>query len=97
MDRAGLLTDLADARIAPGEVVYLERRGDDYGWRRLPDGADLGPPPGDSLPDAWMFYTGSWLADVPGFFDDLLAEMESMAGGSDRCRWPLDEPYPHAH
>lgn len=101
MDRAGLLTDLARARIASGEVVYLERRGTDYGWRLLPPGSDLGPAPGDSLPDAWMFYTGPWPADrpedVPGFLDDLLAELESMADGSDRCRWPLDQPYPHMH
>jgi hypothetical protein len=36
-------------------------------------------------------------ADVPdrqqAVFKDLLEEMESTAGGSDRCRWPLDEPY----
>jgi len=23
----------------------------------------------------------------------LLAETESMLGGADRCRWPLDQPY----
>jgi hypothetical protein len=27
----------------------------------------------------------------------LLAEMESMCGGADRCRWPLDQPYPPGH
>jgi hypothetical protein len=31
------------------------------------------------------------------FFDDLLAELESMAAGADRCRWPVDEPWPHFH
>jgi hypothetical protein len=31
------------------------------------------------------------------FFDDLLAELESMAGAADRCRWPVDEPWPHQH
>ena len=104
MDRAGLLTDLAGARIAPGEVVYLERRGDGYGWRRLTPGTVPGPSPADPdgpLPDAWMFYSGPWPADrpadVPAFLEDLLAEMESMADGSDRCRWPLDQPYPHGH
>ena len=104
MDRARLLTDLAGARIAPGAVLYLERRGADYGWRRLRPGIVPGPAPaapGGSLPDAWLFYSGPWPAnrpaDVPGFLDDLLAEMESMAGGSDRCRWPLDQPYPHVH
>jgi hypothetical protein len=30
-------------------------------------------------------------------FDDLLAELESMVDRTDRCRWPVDEPWPHAH
>jgi hypothetical protein len=29
--------------------------------------------------------------------EDLLAEMESMCGGADRCRWPLDQPYAPGH
>ena len=29
--------------------------------------------------------------------DDLIAEMDSMSGGADRCRWPLDQPYPVRH
>ena len=29
--------------------------------------------------------------------EELLAEMESMCGGADRCRWPLDQPYPIQH
>ncbi|BBZ14468.1 hypothetical protein BST20_00110 [Mycobacterium branderi] len=33
----------------------------------------------------------------PSFFDDLLAELETMAARTDRCRWPLDEPWPHTH
>ncbi|MBO0820345.1 MAG: hypothetical protein J2P26_05790 [Nocardiopsaceae bacterium] len=101
MDRTGLLTDLAGARIAPGEIVYLERRRAEYRWHRLPPDTVPGPPPGESLPDAWMFYSGRWpdngSADVPAFVEDLVAEMESMADGSDRCRWPLDQPYPHMH
>jgi hypothetical protein len=31
------------------------------------------------------------------FFDDLLAELESMADHVDRCRWPLNDPWPHSH
>jgi hypothetical protein len=34
---------------------------------------------------------------VVPFVEDLLAEMESMCGGADRCRWPLDQPYPVRH
>ena len=52
-------------------------------------------------PDAWLFYSGSWPAGDPerlaGHLDDLLAEMESMCGGEDRCRWPLGQPYPFQH
>ena len=54
--------------------------------------------------DAWLYYTGRWPpgagaegSTFPAFFDELLAEMESMVGGADRCRWPLDEPWPHGH
>ena len=35
---------------------------------------------------------------VSAFFDDLFAEMEpSGSGGEDRCRWSLDDPWPHWH
>jgi hypothetical protein len=48
-----------------------------------------------------MFYSGPWPAGPPSevvpFVEDLLAEMESMCGGADRCRWPLDQPYPVRH
>jgi hypothetical protein len=48
-----------------------------------------------------MFYSGPWPAGTPAemsrFAGDLLAEMESMCGGADRCRWPLDQPYPMRH
>jgi hypothetical protein len=48
-----------------------------------------------------MFYSGPWPArqpdHLPEFLDELLAEMESMCGGVDRCRWPLDQPYPLRH
>ena len=30
----------------------------------------------------------------PGLFDDVLAEMETMVSGGDRCRWSPDEPWP---
>jgi hypothetical protein len=106
MDRAQLLTEFTGARAEPGEAVFVERRGEDYRWSLLPPdevpvlGADAA---GDGTPgpDAWIIYSGGWPADRPDamapFLDDLLAEMESMCGGADRCRWPLDQPYPPRH
>lgn len=102
MDRAQLLAELAGAGNQPGEAVFVERRGEDYRWRCLPPGAVPALAP-DELPgpDAWIVYSGPWPADRPEdlfpFLEDLLAEMESMCGAADRCRWPLDEPYPAGH
>lgn len=94
--------DLLDAIVAAppsgGELLYVARHGDEYVWERIPEGAPASPP---SEADAWIFYGGTWPTDDPvasaALFEDLLAEMESMTGGIDRCRWPLDEPWPHGH
>lgn len=102
MDRARLLAEMTAAGPGPQGAVLVERRGDDYRWARLRPGQapDLscGQRPD---PDAWIFYTGPWPAqhpaDLPAFLEDLLAEMESVCGGADRCRWPLDQPYPVRH
>ena len=90
MDRDSLFDAIAAARPAPGEVIHVERRGDRYAWRRG------GPSPGDldgQLPDAWIWYSGTWPLDDPAalsaMFVDLLAELESMTGGADRCRSAL--------
>ncbi|MFY9805678.1 MAG: hypothetical protein WCC38_12540 [Pseudonocardiaceae bacterium] len=85
----------------PGELVYLERRGDNYTMRRIgADGALPLPAPDESLPDAWIYY-GGWPThdqhSESAVVDDLLAEMEAAAGGEDRCRWSADDPWPHAH
>lgn len=82
--------------VVPGDVVYLERRGSAYHWRVVEPGTVW--PKGDALPDAWMFHSGPWpsTVDAAAFVDDLIAETESMAG-ADRCRWPLDDPWPHRH
>jgi hypothetical protein len=102
VDRSQLLGEIADRLPVPGETVYLERCGGDYGWGCVDNGARL-PAPGHGArtPDAWLFYSGSWPAGDPerlaGHLDDLLAEMESMCGGEDRCRWPLGQPYPFQH
>jgi hypothetical protein len=96
-----LITELVADWPEPGELVYLERRGDSYTTRRIgADGVLPLPAPEESLPDAWIYY-GGWPArdqhDESAFFDDLLAEMEAAAGGNDRCRWSADDPWPHAH
>ena len=100
MDKAQLLADLTASRPHAGELVYIERRGDDYHWSRTDPGAQVAGPP-ESLPDAWMYYSGTWPFDepakVPAFFDDLLAELDSMTGATDRCRWSPDDPWPHSH
>ena len=48
-------------------------------------------------PDVWMSFSATWPLDDPArlqaFFNDLLAELESMADTADRCRWPVDEPW----
>jgi len=85
----------------PGELVYIERRGERYAWRRNGVGTVVaGPDAAAPLPDAWIYYAG-WQShdrgDPDAFFEDLLAEMEGSAGGQDRCRWSVDDPWPHAH
>ncbi|MGH3909979.1 MAG: hypothetical protein ACRDRM_04020 [Pseudonocardiaceae bacterium] len=85
----------------PGEFVYIERRGDSYMLSRASfDVVVAGPEPDAPLPDAWIYYSG-WQEhhrhNLSAFFDDLLAEMEAAAGGHDRCRWSVDDPWPHSH
>lgn len=99
VDREQLLSTLLTADPQPGELVYVERRGDSYAWHRPSDAEQPALP---DQADAWMYY--SWqrpLGDhdtARAMLDDLLAEMESMTGcGPDRCRWPLDQPYPLRH
>ena len=100
MDREQLFASIVAARPDRDEVVYLERQGDDYQWRMVPAGngiADVA----SGEPDVWMSFSAAWPVDDPArmraFFDDLLAELESMAEAPDRCRWPIDEPWPHFH
>ena len=83
------------------DVVYLQRRGDEYDWLIVPADGTSAPVRGDHPdPDVWMSFSAAWPAEperLRAFFDDLLAELESMAAGADRCRWPVDEPWPHFH
>jgi hypothetical protein len=99
MDRAELFASLAQAAPSLGDIVYVERRGAEYAWHRVTAGAE--PPRSASGPDVWMYFSGAWPRDdrvrLHAFCEDMLAEMESMAGGDDRCRWPADEPWPITH
>src|SRR5262249_22689217 len=102
MDREQLLAAIVDARPGPADVVYVERRGEDYACRVTGPGEDLlvgGG--GDGVPAVWIYWSGGGPPDDSerrrAVFADLLEEMESMAGGSDRCRWSLDDPWPHRH
>jgi hypothetical protein len=83
------------------DVVYLERHGDDYAWRIVPLGGAITPIiEAGPEPDAWMSFSVFWPSDphrLRALFDDLLAELESMVARTDRCRWPVDEPWPHSH
>jgi hypothetical protein len=83
------------------DVVYVERRGQEYHWRIVPAGGAITPrAEAGPEPDTWMSLSADWPADpqrLRTFVIDLLAELESMAARTDRCRWPLDEPWPHRH
>jgi hypothetical protein len=98
MNRDELLTSIVAARPGRDDLVYLQRRGDAYDWQLV--AVDTSPSMSSS-PDVWMSFSADWPVDDPerlrAFFDDVLAELESMAGGPDRCRWPIDEPWPHSH
>ncbi len=101
LNRTELIAEIVADWPEPGEVVYIERRGEDYALKRTGDDGVLPiPSPDESLPDAWIYY-GGWQEyhrnDLSAFFDDLFAEMDAAAGGHDRCRWSPDDPWPHAH
>ena len=101
MNRDELLTSIAATRPGRDDTVYLERRGTEYEWQLMPAGAKSQWPLIDASPDVWMSFSATWPVDDPDrlrmFFDDVIAELESMAGGADRCRWPIDRPWPHLH
>lgn len=103
MNRDELYKAILAARPGGDDVVYIERRGEDYAWRRMLQDTTVYAPAHENLPDVWIFYAGQWPANdgAPDlwrqFFDDLIEETESMAGGMDRCRWPFDQPWPDRH
>jgi hypothetical protein len=103
MNRNELFASIEAARPGRDDIVYLERRGEQYEWRIVPVGGGVTDlrPSATAKPDVWMSLSAVWPVDDPDqlqtFFDDLLAELESMAAHADRCRWPIDEPWPHTH
>jgi len=101
MHRTDLLGAILAAPPAAGELLYIARLGNGYTCRRIPAGATLAPPANADEAEAWIYYGGPLPVDDPSrcaaVLDDLLAELESMTGGIDRCRWPLDQPWPHGH
>jgi len=103
MNQEELFTSIVAARPGRDDVVYLERRGDQYNWRMVPvdDAVADATPSGDDGPDVWMSFSARWPLDDPerlrAFFGDMIAELESMADKTDRCRWPIGDPWPHAH
>ena len=99
MTRDELFASIVAAGPGRDDLVYLERRGDSYNWRIL---TAVETRVAAAAPDVWMSISAAWPLDEPArlhaFFDDLLAELESMADTADRCRWPIDDPWPdHAH
>ena len=98
MNREELFASIVATRPDRNDTLYLERRGQDYDFRIVPVGGLL--PVGDS-PDVWMSFSATLPVNDPAgmreFFDDLLAELESMVDQADRCRWSLDQPWPHMH
>jgi hypothetical protein len=110
MDREQLFASIVATRPDRDDLVYLARRGDAYDWRIVPPGGAPFDEVTTSEPDVWMSFSVAWPVDdaarMRAFFDDLLAELESMADsaaharseiGTARCRWPIDEPWPHFH
>ena len=95
LTREQLFAELSDAAIAPGDLVFIERRGEDHAWERIGIGTEM-PMLGantERRPDVWIYYSGQWpfgsdsLERCRLFFADLLDEMEAMADDMDRCRW----------
>src|ERR1700682_4125297 len=103
MDREELWASIVATRPDRDATVYLERRGDSFDWHIVGVDNAINDSPQSPMAgaDVWMSLSADWPVDDPArmraFFDDLLAELESMADQADRCRWPADEPWPHFH
>jgi hypothetical protein len=90
------------AKPGPEEVLFVGRNDKDYSWRSVPAGEPMSAEVDGVFLEAWMFITIPWPTEATeeaqrAFFDDLIAEMETMADGPDRCRWEFDDPYGYRH
>lgn len=90
------------AKPGPDEVLFVGRNGKEYSWRSVPAGEPMSAEVDGVFLEAWMFLTAPWPTGVGVdeqrvFYDDLVAEMETMADGADRCRWEFDDPYGYRH
>ena len=90
------------ARPGPDAILFVGRVGKEFAWRPIGPGEPMIGEIDGAFPDAWMFSTVAWPVDADideqrRFFDDLLAELETMADGADRCRWEFDDPYGYRH
>ena len=100
MNREELFASIVAARPDRDDIVYLDRRGNEYDWHITHSDDDGIASPALGA-DVWMSFSAAWPLSDPkrlqAFFGDLLAELESMADRADRCRWPVDDPWPHFH
>ena len=98
MTRDELFASIVATRPGRDDLVHLGRCGDSCNWRMV---AIAEMPSSATAPDVWMSFSAAWPIDEPArlraFFDNLLAELESMAYTADRGRWPVDEPWPRHH
>src|SRR2546421_10598216 len=100
--RAELLDDIVAARPEAGELIYIERRGEDYRWTRTNPGDTVDMPETGGVPDAWVYYSGRWPLGEPekrpAFFEGLLPGPGAVGrAGPDRARWRARDPRPHHH
>jgi hypothetical protein len=62
LTREELFAEISAAAPEPGDIVYIERRGEDHAWKRTGLGTDM-PMLGfrnGSRPDVWIYYAGQW-------------------------------------
>ena len=75
-----LLASIVAARPGRGDIVYLERHGDEYDWRLVTETA----PSTTTTPDVWMSFSAAWPLDdqarLQAFFDRMPAATRRGGG-----------------